>query len=317
MRTAIFQITGILDNMLLRQLPFVEYSLLSRFYFYFSVAGLMFSGTLVGCWASCNWLVHNSGLRRNAEEINMFGSLMIVLENESGFSELPVAASSWTVYVGCSLRVKEEKACWALINDSDDGMGGGRGGTESSSVAAGCSLETIDISEVSLYIIEDEAWSIGHLAETSCLLAGHYHPLYRNHPTTTPLRIETALSITSLRIKASTSNCDHSNKWAPILALIALHIRPQATSSDHAHCNVHRANIMQVLYYTTHAQCNVSMVYCDFYPAPSMNWIRTTIQGHACCTALILWDGCCQRWSSYLCSFSDWCCRESQMAKAL
>ena len=79
-------------------------------------------------------------------------------------------------------------------------------------LAAGCSLETTDISEVSLYIIEDEARSIGHLAETSCLLAGHYHPLYRNHPTTTPLRIETALSITSLRIKASTSNCDHSNK---------------------------------------------------------------------------------------------------------
>ena len=48
MRTAIFQITGILDNMLLRQLPFVECSLLSRFYFYFFVAGLMFSGALVG-----------------------------------------------------------------------------------------------------------------------------------------------------------------------------------------------------------------------------------------------------------------------------
>ena len=78
------------------------------------------------------------------------------------------------MYVGCSLGVKEEKACWALINDSGDGMGGGRGGTESSSVAAGCSLETTDISEVLLYIIEDEARSVGHLAETSRLLAGWY-----------------------------------------------------------------------------------------------------------------------------------------------
>ena len=46
------------------------------------------------------------------------------------------------VFVGCSLEVKEEKACWALISNSSDGMGGGRGATESSSVGAGCSLET-------------------------------------------------------------------------------------------------------------------------------------------------------------------------------
>ena len=50
---------------------------------------------------------------------------------ESGFTELPVAESSWMVYVGCSLGVKEEKACLALINDSSDGMGGGRKETES------------------------------------------------------------------------------------------------------------------------------------------------------------------------------------------
>ena len=53
------------------------------------------------------------------------------------------------VYVGCSLGVKEEKACWALINSSSDGMGCGREGTESSSVHAGCSLETKGIGELS------------------------------------------------------------------------------------------------------------------------------------------------------------------------
>ena len=77
----------------------------------------------------------------------LFGSLMIVLEKESGFTELPVAELS---YVGCSLGVKEEKACWALINNSSDSMGCGRGGTESSSVHAGCSLETKDIGELLL-----------------------------------------------------------------------------------------------------------------------------------------------------------------------
>ena len=36
----------------------------------------------------------------------MFGSLMNVLDKESGFTKLPVAVNG------------EEKACWALINDS-------------------------------------------------------------------------------------------------------------------------------------------------------------------------------------------------------
>ena len=35
-----------------------------------------------------------------------------------------------------------------------------------SSVHAGCSLETTGIDELS--IVEDEAWSVGHLAKTSC-----------------------------------------------------------------------------------------------------------------------------------------------------
>ena len=48
------------------------------------------------------------------------------------------------------LGVKEEKTYWDLINDSSDSMGGGRRGTESSSVCGGCSLETTNIGELSL-----------------------------------------------------------------------------------------------------------------------------------------------------------------------
>ena len=48
MRTAIFQTNGTPNNMLLRQLPFVEHTLLSRFVSLFSEAGLVFFGALVG-----------------------------------------------------------------------------------------------------------------------------------------------------------------------------------------------------------------------------------------------------------------------------
>ena len=45
----------------------------------------------------------------------------------------------------CLLGVKAEEACWALINDSSDSMGGGKTRTELSSVCCSCSLKNTDM----------------------------------------------------------------------------------------------------------------------------------------------------------------------------
>ena len=93
MRTAIFQITSwcILDNMLLRQLPFVEHSLLSRFVCLFCGWFDVFRSSCgFGELAAIGCCTIEDSRREKLKRSIMFGSLTIVLEKESGFTELPL-----------------------------------------------------------------------------------------------------------------------------------------------------------------------------------------------------------------------------------
>ena len=56
--------------------------------------------------------------------------------------------NAWSMYV--LIRGQGRKNILDLINDYSDDIGGGRRGTKSSLVHAGCSLETKDMDEISL-----------------------------------------------------------------------------------------------------------------------------------------------------------------------
>ena len=96
------------------------------------------------------------------------------------WKEAVLAKGTWTVWGrwilgfgwGGGENIGKERYSLDLINDYIDDIGGGRRGMESSSVPAGCSLETKDMDELSLWTVEDEARSVSHLAKTSCLSAG-------------------------------------------------------------------------------------------------------------------------------------------------
>ena len=105
--------------------------------FSFSEAGLV----LLWCirWASCNWLMHSWGLQRKAEEINY-----VWVIDDCPRKMIHWVTCCWVILNGvCRVLIRSQgrKSLLVLINDSSDGMGGGRGGTESSSVCAGCSPE--------------------------------------------------------------------------------------------------------------------------------------------------------------------------------